>query len=113
VEIINMLTIDGNHITLTHGDSFEGTLSIKVGTQAYTPQAGDVIKFYMRNIYQDDEAVITKTVNTSSLKVVLTPADVEDLPCRSYLYQVKLTRDGDTTTFIEGIIELTEDAAHA
>lgn len=107
-----MVKINGNNITLTRGNSFEGIVTIKQGDETYTPAEGDTVRFLMRNIYQDDEAVIDKTLNNLTLS--LDPKDTEDLPCRTYLYNVKLEQaSGDAYTFIEGYIELTQEAENA
>lgn len=107
-----MQKIDGNNIKLTRGETFEATVTLMKGDKTYTPVESDTVRFLMRNIYQDDEAVVDKTLHNLTLS--LAPDDTAELPCRMYLYNVKLTQaSGDAYTVIEGYIELTQEAENA
>ena len=107
-----MQKIDGTNIVLTRGETFEATVTLKKGNETYTPVESDTVRFLMRNIYQDEEAVIDKTLHNLTLS--LAPADTAELPCRTYLYNVKLIQaSGDAYTVIEGYIELTQEAENA
>ena len=68
-----MQKIDGTNIVLTRGETFEATVTLKKGDEAYTPVESDTVRFLMRNIYQDEEAVIDKTLHNLTLS--LSPDD--------------------------------------
>ena len=104
-----MVTIDGTNIKLTRGNTFDGQVAIKQGTQTYTPAPGDTVRFVMRNVYQDEEPVISKELNNLALH--LAPEDTAELPCRMYLYNINLEQaGGNEHTFIVGFFELIQEA---
>lgn len=97
-----MQNVNGTTITLTKGDTFQATVSIynSDGT-AYTPVSGDVIKFAMKHYYSDSAALITKTIDNSTMILRLDPEDTENLSAGTYVWDMQLTNsDGDVDTFI-------------
>lgn len=108
-----MFSIDGTNIKLTRGDTFKATVSIlqSDGT-AYVPDNDDVIVFAVKRSFRDSDAVITKTLDNSTLLLELAPADTKDLPFGQYVYDIQLTyANTDVDTFIQGKLTLTEEVA--
>lgn len=96
-----MYKIDGLTITLTKGDSFYCTLTLTRNGQPYEPAEGDSILFGLKRSYKDSTALITKQIPTDTLLFHLDPADTEDLPVGSYVYDIEVTMaNGDVDTVI-------------
>lgn len=107
------VTVKGNIITMTRGDS----VSIKVtamqqtdeGPVEYAPQAGDVVRFALkscrmnpaRSEYKDDTPLITKTLNNRDMLLELAPADTKNLGFGVYDFDIQITlADGTVDTFV-------------
>ena len=96
-----MYKINGTTITLTKGDSFYCQLSLKKGTQAFTPSEGDVIKFGLKEHFWDAEALIEKVIPNDTLVLAILPVDTEELAVGTYCYDIEYTSlGGDVDTFI-------------
>ena len=98
-----MYKIDGTRITLTRGDSFYATVSMKVKAtgEDYTPQEGDVVRFGVKRSTEDKECVIEKVIPNDTLEIYLAPDDTKNLLAGAYVYDVELTyADGNKDTFI-------------
>lgn len=108
-----MFKVEGTTITLTRGDTFNATITMKLASnnQTYTPQTGDVIKFYMRRDAMDLQRtrwmpyvsvpIITKTIPNDTLILHLDPDDTKSLPFGDYAYDIEITfANGDVDTFI-------------
>ena len=100
-------SVDGNRITLTRGDSLYVEIGLKRGTQTYTPQEGDKIRFALKSTkvvggeYADKAPLILKTIPNDTLILHLAPGDTKPLPFGDYVYDVELTyANGDVDTFI-------------
>ena len=106
-----MYRIEGNTISLTRGDSFFCTLTLKKNGQTYTPAQGDVIRFAMKKNYNSPTVLIEKTIPNDTLLLHLLPADTKQLQTGRYVYDIELTDDsGEVDTFIaEGLLELTPE----
>lgn len=77
----------------------------------YQVQTEDVIKFGMKESYSDAECLIEKTIDNSTLKLVLDHTDTKDLDVRSYVYDIQITKaeNNEVHTFISGIINITNE----
>lgn len=97
-----MYKIEGTTITLTRGDSFYSEIKIKTAAgAAYTPQAGESVRFALKRFYTDTEPLILKTIPTDTLLLYLAPEETKALAVGEYVYDVELTRaNGDVDTFI-------------
>lgn len=107
-----MQKIIGNNITLTRGDTFKATVTMTAEDgSAYTPEAGDVIRFAMKRSYRDADPLITKTLDHASMLLQLDPADTKELSYGDYVYDIELTyENGDVDTFIDKAkLTLTEE----
>lgn len=60
-------SLNGTTITLTKGDTFKRTLSLKEKStgETYTPVEGDTIRFAAKKKYKDNECVILKDIPIS------------------------------------------------
>lgn len=105
-----MYVIDGTNIKLTRGDSFYCEISMKNSSgETYEPQAGDVVRFYLKrdllnppkSEYIDRNPLISKAVPTDTMILHLEPDDTKGLGFGEYVYDVELTfANGDVDTFI-------------
>lgn len=77
----------------------------------YQVQDGDIINFGMKQSYEDEECLIEKTINNTSLTLVLDHDDTKNLEVGSYYYDIQITRiNGNIVhTFISGIINITNE----
>ena len=68
----------------------------------YQVQNDDVINFGMKKNYEDAECIIEKTIDNSTLKLVLEHVDTKNLEVGSYHYDIQITEaDGNIVyTFI-------------
>lgn len=106
-----MYSIEGTKITLTRGDTFRAQVNIMEGEAAYTPEAGDSIRFALKKSYSDAEPLILKSIPTDSLVLLIEPEDTKTLPFGNYVYDIELTKaNGDVITFIcKAKFKLTEE----
>jgi len=106
-----MFEINGNNITLTRGNSFKCQVGITIDDTAYTPAQDDAIEFAMKNVYQDEDWILRKTI-PHTLELTLDPEDTEELPLRTYFYIVQLTpANGERATLFDGNLTLIPDSA--
>lgn len=105
-------SITGTTITLTRGDTFEALVSAtkKDGTP-YIPVEGDVIRFAMKENYDDARPLLVKEIPIDTLTLTLHPEDTKDLSFGKYVYDIQLTKaDGTVDTFItKATIKITEE----
>lgn len=102
-----MYEVIDNQIRLVRGDSFYATVEVFDQGEPYTPSQGDVIRFAVKLMYADKEALITKVIPNDTLLLKLEPADTKELPVLTYVYDVEITKEnGDVDTFIRGNLTL-------
>ena len=105
-----MLNIDGNqNITLTRGDTLTLTVNLMKDGEAYTPEAGDVIRFALAEGYEggsDYCFILEKVIPHSTLTFTLNSAETE-LEYKKYNYDVQITHeDGCVDTFISAKLKI-------
>jgi len=85
--------ITGTTITLTRGDTFEALVSAtkRDGTQ-YIPVEGDVIRFAMKENYDDPRPLLVKDIPIDTMMLTLEPQDTADLNFGKYVYDIQLTK---------------------
>lgn len=78
--------ITGTTITLTRGDTFEALVSAtkRDGTQ-YIPVEGDVIRFAMKENYDDPRPLLVKDIPINTMMLTLEPQDTADLNFGKYV----------------------------
>ena len=84
-----MFKISGNMISITRGDTGIFTLELSAGGQAYDYSDDEVLFTVKKDIYATN-IVFQKTV-TYGENVTIEPADTENLPYGSYVYDVQVT----------------------
>ena len=84
-----MYSIDDNVIYLTRGDTFLAEISLKRNGSAYTPVAGDSIRFAMKKKFTSEEVLINKNIPIDTLVLRLDPADTKTLAFGDYVYDIQ------------------------
>lgn len=109
-------SITGTTITLTRGDTFEALVSAtkKDGTP-YIPVEGDVIRFAMKENYDDARPLLVKEIPIDTMMLMLEPSDTADLNFGKYVYDIQLTKaNGKVDTFItKATLKLSEGSEMA
>lgn len=104
-----MYRVDGTTITMTRGDTVIITVAMKRGSQTYTPQEGDVIRFAVKRAilnrgetaYVDQEPLIRKVIPNDTQELRLNPDDTKSLAFGTYAYDIEITfANGTVDTFI-------------
>ena len=77
----------------------------------YQVQTGDVINFGMKKNYSDAECIVEKTINNTTLTLVLEHDDTKGLEVGAYYYDIQITKaaDNEVHTFMKGIINITNE----
>ena len=105
-----MVSINGNAITLTQGDSLTLTVTIKQGQNTFTPSEGDVVRFALAKKFKGEygyDKLLEKVIPNDTLQFTLTSVDTEKLPIGVYNYDIELTyADGNVDTFITSTFEI-------
>ena len=105
-------SITGTTITLTRGDTFEALVSAtkKDGTP-YIPVEGDVIRFAMKETYDDARPLLVTEIPINTMMLMLEPSDTAELNFGKYVYDIQLTKaNGKVDTFItKATLKLSEE----
>lgn len=105
--------VNGTTITATRGDTVKIQLElIDSEGSVYTPVESDIIRFAMKEDYDDAEPLILKVIPNDTLILKLEPEDTKSLPQpSSYVYDLQITyANGDVDTFIDKAkFKLTEE----
>lgn len=103
------VTINGNKITMTRGDTLRVTVGMFRDGEEYTPSVGDTLRFALKTPkfkdnggnYKDDEPLILKDIPISTRLLSLDPEDTKSLKFGKYVYDIQITfADGTVDTFI-------------
>lgn len=104
-----MISIKGNSISMTRGDTLILNVSLTKDGVAYVPAAEDVILFAVkhpemiagRTEYADAEPIISKVIDNETMQMKLDPEDTKEFGFGSYVYDMSITyANGDVDTFI-------------
>lgn len=105
--------ISGSTIKMTRGDTLRVVLTLKDDEgNIYTPLENDVIRFAMKENYNDPEPLLLKIIPHDTMELVLNPSDTKNLPQpSSYVYDMEITyENGDVETFIkEAKLQITKE----
>lgn len=113
-----MVSVDGNKISMTRGDTLRVKVSITVDGEQYVPTERDVIRFALkhdtlnsaRTEFTDAEPLITVEIPNDSLILELEPSDTKTLGFGKYAYDIQITfADGTVDTFISDRLQLTKE----
>lgn len=108
-------SITGTTITLTRGDTFEALVSAtkKDGTP-YIPVEGDVIRFAMKENYDDARPLLVKEIPIDTMMLMLEPSDTADLNFGKYVYDIQLTKaNGKVDTFLKAKVNAAAEGNHS
>lgn len=107
-----MITVDEHmNITLTKGDSAVLALALKDGEGNDYDYSGDVVKFALKRIPQDNAVLLEKTVDENG-NIVFTPEDTNSLEgYGDFIYAIKLyhTVEAEVETNEENVGENVEE----
>ena len=113
-----MVSVDGNKITMTRGDTLRLKVGIVVDGEEYTPELYDSIRFALKHSklnatkteYTDAEPLVLKDIPNDTLILELEPDDTKSLGFGKYDYDVQITfADGTVDTFISDTLKLTKE----
>lgn len=105
-----MIYITNNQIKMTRGDTLIVSVGIKVNGEAYTPQAGDVVRFAMKHPdmtrgdkqYTDKNPLLTKEIPINTMVLRLESEDTKNFDFGEYVYDLQITfADGRVSTFVQ------------
>ena len=108
-----MVRINGTRITMTRGDTLQAEVAIyQPNGNPYVPDAGDSIRFSMKERGGCGTVILTKEIPIGTLMLTLNPEDTEGLPYGEYGYDIEITMaSGVVDTFIpEATIEIRWEA---
>ena len=106
------VTISGNNIIMTRGDTLKTKLKIKDSDgKEYIPIEGDSIRFALKRKHNDAKPCILKDIPVDTCILYLEPQDTKCLPQPSeYVYDIQITmNDGTVDTFITGKLNITQE----
>lgn len=106
-----MVSIKGNDISLTRGDTLFLTVALQNqdGTP-YSPQTGDSLRFAMKKSYTSQDLLILKQIPMETLTLEIEPSDTKPLKFAAYVYDIELTDGaGHVFTPISGYFNVTEE----
>lgn len=103
-----MYSIDGDHITLTRGDTLLVAVEILRDEEPYTPQTGDSVRFALKQAlnargteFREREPLILKDIPIDTMILRLNPEDTKPLGFGQYKYDIEITfANGIVDTFI-------------
>jgi hypothetical protein len=112
-EDADMIEITGTTIKMTRGDTLWAQIEIEKDGEPYTPQEGDVVRFYLKHeplnsrgtAYKDPEPLINKEVPIETMILAVEPEDTKPLDFGRYKYDIEITmEDGRVDTFINNAV---------
>ena len=110
-----MLKIEGTTIQLTRSNTARITVGIYDSDgNEYTVQDGDTVHFSVKKNAEDDEAVIDKDIDTTTMILEIDPDDTAELGMGDvygrYEYDIDLIQnDGTKDTFISGVLYILKE----
>lgn len=111
-----MVKISKNNIILTRGDSLVTSVTIyDESGQIYQPGEHDVVRFALKEKYNDNDPIILKVIPNDTMVLRLESSDTKLLnQPASYVYDIQITIDDGTSegfvcTFISGKLNTKEE----
>ena len=104
--------LDDFGIEATKGDTIIMPFVVVDNDKAiYQVQIGDVINFGMKKNLSDAECIIEKTIDNTTLTLVLEHDDTKGLEVGGYYYDIQITKaaNNEVHTFMSGIINITNE----
>lgn len=104
--------LDNFGIKATKGDTIiYPFVVINNDNSIYQVQNDDVINFGLKKNYSDAECLIEKTIDNTTLTLVLEHNDTKSLEVGSYYYDIQITKalNDEVHTFISGVIDITNE----
>ena len=104
--------LDDFGIEATKGDTIIMPFVVVDNDKAiYQVQAEDVINFGMKKNLSDAECIIEKTIDNTTLTLVLEHNDTKGLEVGGYYYDIQITKaaNNEVHTFMSGIINITNE----
>ena len=104
--------LDNFGIEATKGDTIiMPFVVINNDKSVYQVQTDDVINFGMKKNYSDSECIVEKTIDNTTLTLVLEHDNTKGLEVGTYYYDIQITKAEDNVvhTFISGIINITNE----
>ena len=103
-----MISVSGTTITMTRGDTAVIHVSMTRDGTAYTPVAGDEVRFAMRPAGLNSKGTeykypvcLEKTIPIDTMNLTIEPNDTAELGFGEYVYDIQITfYDGTVDTFI-------------
>lgn len=106
-----MLSINGNNISLTRGDT--AFLTVELQNQdgtPYSPQTGDILRFALKKTYNAADCIILKPISMETMTLELEPSDTKQQKFGSYVYDIEFTdAAGHVYTPIVATFNITEE----
>lgn len=101
VKILSPMSL-ADAIVITRGDTYIAKISVSDSDdETYTPSMNDTITFTVKRTYDDDEALILKTIPSDTLVLYLEPNDTKPLDFGTYVYDIQIEfADGRVDTII-------------
>lgn len=104
---------EDNKIFITQGDTLDLKIDIIAadGTQ-YIPLGSDTIRFALKQHYSDPQPLIIKTIDNSTLQLLLSSEETKSLSVWSspYVWDIELsTASGTVDTFLQGTLTVTKE----
>ena len=100
-----MVNISGTTITITRGDTLDALVEIFLPDGSLYPvQAGDAIRFALKQKYRDREPLLRKEIPHDTMNLRLESEETKLLRAGGvpYVYDIEITmEDGTVDTFIE------------
>lgn len=100
-----MVNISGTTITITRGDTLDALVELFLPDGSpYPIQAGDVIRFALKQKYRDREPLLRKEIPHDTMNLRLESEETKQFRAGGvpYVYDIEITmEDGTVDTFIE------------
>lgn len=100
-----MVNISGTTITITHGDTLDALVELFLPDGSpYPVQAGDAIRFALKQRYSDREPLLRKEIPHDTMSLRLESEETKLLKAGGapYVYDIEITmEDGTVDTFID------------
>lgn len=107
-----MLTVEGNTIKITKGDTLMLRIDVQRDGEPYEPQEGDRIRFALKSKYTDPDCLILTEIPTDTMVLSIDAETMKTLAVTrtGYVYDIQLTdADGIVSTVVSDRLYTTEE----